>query len=149
MPISNLKPDDETAEDRAWLNTKLGSKSPFRQTVMFSATMPPPVEKLAKEYLRRPVNVIVGAVGQIVDRIEQRVEMISSEAKKIARMERILQSKEFEAPVIVFVNQKKTCDSVAWALEKNGVSLALICSLNARFYTVESHRIKEKLLLQD
>jgi ATP-dependent RNA helicase DDX23/PRP28 len=68
------------------------------------------------------VNVTVGMAGQVVDRIEQRIEMISDESKKISRMQRIFSSGEFEAPMIVFVNQKKTCDSVARALESIGVS---------------------------
>ena len=53
--------------------------------------MPPTVEKLAKEYLRRPVNVTVGVVGQVVDRIEQRVEMISGDNRKLQRLESSLE----------------------------------------------------------
>ncbi len=51
MPSSLLKPDNDLAENTEWLNDQLenNTKPTFRQTVMFSATMPPPVEKLAKE----------------------------------------------------------------------------------------------------
>ncbi|KAJ3302873.1 mRNA splicing protein prp28 [Kappamyces sp. JEL0829] len=126
MPAGNMKPDSEQAENEDWLQDRLASGAKFRQTVMFSATMPPPVEKLAKEYLRRPVNVTVGLVGQVVDRIEQRVEMISDEAKKIARMQKIFSSGEFDAPMIVFVNEKKTCDTVARALESIGYRCAVL-----------------------
>jgi len=49
---------------------------------MFSATMPPAVERLAKKYLRRPAIVTIGVAGQAVDTVEQRVEMINSEEKK-------------------------------------------------------------------
>lgn len=49
---------------------------------MFSATMPPPVERLAKKYLRRPAIVTIGVAGQAVDTVDQRVEFISSEEKK-------------------------------------------------------------------
>lgn len=83
--------------------------------------MPPSVEKLAKEYLRRPVNVIVGQVGQVVDRIEQRVEMVAGDSKKLSRIERILSSREFELPIMIFANQKKNCDTIAWQLGKKGV----------------------------
>lgn len=49
---------------------------------MFSATMPPAVERLAKKYLRRPAIVTIGVAGQAVDTVEQRVEFIASEDKK-------------------------------------------------------------------
>lgn len=38
----------------------IAGKASFRTTVMFSATMAPPVEKLAKDYLRAPVIVSIG-----------------------------------------------------------------------------------------
>lgn len=126
MPASNLKPDNDRAEDMRWLNDQIKAKNPFRQTVMFSATMPPPVEQLAKEYLRRPVNVTVGVVGQVVDRIEQRIEMINDEGAKLTRIQRLFTSGEFEAPIIVFVNQKKNCDSVAKVLEQRGFRCAVL-----------------------
>lgn len=49
---------------------------------MFSATMPPPVERLAKKYLRRPAIVTIGVAGQAVDTVDQRIEFIGSEEKK-------------------------------------------------------------------
>lgn len=49
---------------------------------MFSATMPPAVERLAKKYLRRPAIVTIGVAGQAVDTVEQRVEFINGEDKK-------------------------------------------------------------------
>ncbi|KAJ3251525.1 DEAD (Asp-Glu-Ala-Asp) box polypeptide 23 [Boothiomyces macroporosus] len=121
MPVSNLKPDTDEAESIGWLKEKIKSKNPYRQTLLFSATMPPEIEKLAKDYLRRPVTVIVGQVGQVVDRIEQRVEMITEEGMKLNRLSSIFRSKEFSAPIIIFVNHKKTCDVVGRALEKIGV----------------------------
>lgn len=45
MPSSNLKPEDEDVADDA--------DFVYRTTYMFSATMPPAVERLAREYLRR------------------------------------------------------------------------------------------------
>ena len=38
---------------------------------MFTATMPPAVERLARNYLRRPVVVNIGTVGRPVERTEQ------------------------------------------------------------------------------
>ena len=41
----------------------------FRQTFMFSATMPTAVEKLANQFLRTPLMVQIGEVGTPVDRV--------------------------------------------------------------------------------
>jgi ATP-dependent RNA helicase DDX23/PRP28 len=43
-----------------------------RQTVMFSATMPPALESLAKKYLHKPAVVTIGVAGQAVAEIDQR-----------------------------------------------------------------------------
>jgi ATP-dependent RNA helicase DDX23/PRP28 len=48
MPVSNLKPDSDVSEDSEFMKARLMAKNPYRQTVMFSATMPPAVERLAK-----------------------------------------------------------------------------------------------------
>lgn len=98
----------------------------YRQTVMFSATMPPAVEKLARKYLKRPAIVIIGNAGQVVDTVEQRMESINGEEKRKRRMAEILNSGEFDRPVIVFVNTKKSCDMLAKYLHTIGWSSATL-----------------------
>ncbi|KAI8139339.1 P-loop containing nucleoside triphosphate hydrolase protein [Fennellomyces sp. T-0311] len=111
LPVSNLKPEDEEASD---VTRK------YRQTTMFSATMPPAVERLAKKYLRRPAVVTIGTAGQAVETVEQRVEMINDENKKKNRLLELLESGTYEPPIIIFVNQKKGVDVLAKALNKLG-----------------------------
>ncbi|CAG8790088.1 35046_t:CDS:10, partial [Gigaspora margarita] len=48
LPVSNVKPDTEEAENPIESLKRSGRKERYRQTVMFSATMPPAVERLAK-----------------------------------------------------------------------------------------------------
>jgi len=49
LPVSNLKPDSEEAEDaEKMLKNMTSVKGRYRQTVMFTATMPPLVERLAR-----------------------------------------------------------------------------------------------------
>ena len=45
----------------------------YRTTYMFSATMPPAVERLARKYLRRPVVVTIGTAGKATENVTQRV----------------------------------------------------------------------------
>lgn len=119
MPVTNVKPDTEAAEDESLLKQNWQSKDKFRQTVMFTATMPPTVERLAKSYLRRPAIVYIGAIGRPVDRVKQRVFFMSENAKRHKLFE-ILSSENPEPPVIIFVNQKRSADTLARALEEAG-----------------------------
>ena len=48
MPVSNAKPDTDLAENETALLENFKSKNKYRQTVMFTATMPPAVERLAR-----------------------------------------------------------------------------------------------------
>jgi ATP-dependent RNA helicase DDX23/PRP28 len=63
MPSTNLKPENE---DEALEDDKV-----YRTTYMFSATMPPAVERLARKYMRRPVVVNIGSAGKATDNVTQ------------------------------------------------------------------------------
>ncbi|KAK3518981.1 hypothetical protein QTP70_016138, partial [Hemibagrus guttatus] len=119
IPVTNQKPDTDEAEDpeKMMLNFESG-KHKYRQTVMFTATMPPAVERLARSYLRRPAVVYIGSAGKPHERVEQKV-ILMSEAEKRKKLLEVL-SHGFEPPIIIFVNQKKGCDVLAKSLEKMG-----------------------------
>lgn len=119
MPVSNTKPDSDAAEDETMLKHNWASTEKFRQTVMFTATMPPSVERLAQTYLRRPAIVYIGSIGKPVETVRQRVFYISEAAKRNKLMD-ILNSEHLEPPVIVFVNQKRAADMLAKTLEREG-----------------------------
>ncbi|KAJ2699509.1 mRNA splicing protein prp28 [Coemansia sp. IMI 203386] len=88
-----------------------------RHTTMFSATMPPAVERLARRYLRRPATVTIGTAGKAVDTVEQRVEFVVGDERRKTRLLAILsQHVRDGAKAIVFVNQKKNVDLLGAAL---------------------------------
>ncbi|XP_056648050.1 probable ATP-dependent RNA helicase DDX23 [Diorhabda sublineata] len=116
MPVTNLKPDSEEAEDSRVLLANYNSKKKYRQTVMFTATMPPAVERLARTYLRRPAVVYIGSIGKPVERVEQIVHIMGENDKRKKLMEYL--SRGIEPPIIIFVNQKKGADVLAKGLEK-------------------------------
>lgn len=118
MPVTNLKPDTEEAEDSRVLLANYNSKKKYRQTVMFTATMPPAVERLARTYLRRPAVVYIGSIGKPVERVEQIVHLVGENDKRRKLMEYL--SKGIDPPIIIFVNQKKGADVLAKGLEKLG-----------------------------
>lgn len=110
MPSSNLKPENEDEE--------LDEKRIYRTTYMFSATMPPAVERLARKYLRNPVVVTIGTAGKATDLITQNVFMVK-ESEKMFRLQKLLNELE-DKTAIVFINTKKTADSLSKALDKAG-----------------------------
>lgn len=118
MPVTNLKPDTEEAEDSSVILANYNSKKKYRQTVMFTATMPPAVERLARTYLRRPAVVYIGSIGKPTERVEQIVHIMTENDKRRKLMEYL--SKGVDPPVIIFVNQKKGADVLAKGLEKLG-----------------------------
>ncbi|KAF4968155.1 hypothetical protein FSARC_4431 [Fusarium sarcochroum] len=122
LPVTNEKPDTDDAENAQLMQRYLGGRDRYRQTMMYTATMPPLVEKIAKKYLRRPAIVTIGNAGEAVDTVEQRVEFVSGEDRRKKRLQEILSSEAFAPPIIVFVNIKRNCDAVARDIKQMGWS---------------------------
>ncbi|PYH40504.1 mRNA splicing protein PRP28 [Aspergillus saccharolyticus JOP 1030-1] len=127
LPVTNEKPDTEEAENSIAMSRHINSNQPshlqrYRQTMMYTATMPSAVERIARKYLRRPAIVTIGSAGEAVDTVEQRVEMIAGEDKRKKRLGEILSSGDFRPPIIVFVNIKRNCDAIAREIKQWGFS---------------------------
>merc|ERR1719168_256285 len=123
IPGSNMKAENEDEATRQELEAKAGHRR-YRITQMFSATMPPAIERMARTFLRCPSVVSVGDPGHAKKDIEQRLEFIG-EAKKKKRLEELLVGAE--PPIIVFSNQKKAVDVLAKSLDNSGYR---VCSLH-------------------
>ncbi|KAF1945491.1 pre-mRNA-splicing ATP-dependent RNA helicase-like protein prp28 [Clathrospora elynae] len=121
LPVNNEKPDSEVAEDPNAMKERL-----YRQTMMYTATMPPALERIARKYSRRPAIVTIGNAGEAVETVEQRVEYVQGEEKRKKRLQEILSSGEFAAPIIVFVNIKRNCDAIARDIKHMGFSSATL-----------------------
>jgi ATP-dependent RNA helicase RhlE len=98
----------------------VSSVSKQRQTLMFSATMPPDISRLASEILKNPERVEIAPQGRTVDKIDQRVYFVNS-ANKRALLSHLLADSGLEK-VIVFTRTKRGANRVAEALDKTGVS---------------------------
>lgn len=111
-----LKSEDE-AQMEAQLSHAKSGEAMFRVTAMFSATMPPEVERLARTFLRHPVVIKIGDQDTGKNkRIEQRIHFIADGQKKKFLFDELSQL----GPVgkaIVFVNIKKQGDSIGKMLE--------------------------------
>ncbi|CAJ0599633.1 unnamed protein product [Cylicocyclus nassatus] len=82
LPVSNQKPDTDDIEHEEALMNNFATREKYRQTVMFTATMSPAIERLARAYLRRPAVVHIGSAGRPTERVEQIVYMITEDKKK-------------------------------------------------------------------
>lgn len=87
-----------------------------RQTMMFTATMTLPIEKIAYSYLKKPAYLTIGNSTDAIPKIQQIVLYGPDEDRKFTSMINIL--KDFEPPMIIFINHKRIADVLAERLHK-------------------------------
>ncbi len=92
----------------------------YRQTLLFSATMPPEVEALARKYLRKPIVVQVGVRSAAASTVTHAVYPVPRE-KKNALLVELLTGKVHDS-VLIFSRTKHGADRIVRDLEKAGVS---------------------------
>jgi ATP-dependent RNA helicase RhlE len=92
----------------------------YRQTLLFSATMPPEVEALARKYLRKPVVVQVGRRSQSADTVTHAVYPVPRD-RKSELLARLLKQENLDS-VLVFSRTKHGADRVVRHLEKEGIA---------------------------
>jgi ATP-dependent RNA helicase DeaD len=102
----------------------LGHMSGEQQNALFSATMPPPIKRIADQYLTDPQHVNIKAATATVDRIAQSYWMVDGNQKPEA-LRRYLETREFDA-VIVFVRTREACSDVAEKVNAWGYSAEAI-----------------------
>jgi superfamily II DNA/RNA helicase len=95
-----------------------------RQTLLFSATMPPPIQKLAQKFLNDPKRVEVARPATANVNIEQRLVEVRAEKKKDALRD-ILRHEEFKN-AIVFSNRKTTVRELSTSLKRSGFAVGQI-----------------------
>lgn len=112
-----------------------------RQTLFFSATMPPSIVDLAKRMLTQPVNVQIQSNSVSVDKIEQKVLFLQRNQKQESL--RGIVTADDAGQVLVFTRTKRGADVVARKLDQSGVKTAAIHgnkSQNARQRALEAFR---------
>jgi ATP-dependent RNA helicase RhlE len=112
-----------------------------RQTLLFSATMPPDIAKLAGEVLRNPIRIDVSPANVAVDRIDQRVYFVKAEAKR-ALLTELLADPAMDR-VLVFTRTKRNADRVCKFLTQAGVMAEALHgnkAQNARVRALEAFR---------
>ncbi|MCG8474673.1 MAG: DEAD/DEAH box helicase [Cytophagales bacterium] len=98
-----------------------------RQTLMFSATMPPKIRKLAKELLNEPEEITI-AVSTTAEGVLQGAYMVN-EAQKIPVIQSFIEGKEEELPsVVIFCSTKTKVNALDRQLRKQKINCKAIHS---------------------
>jgi len=95
-----------------------------RQIALFSATMPPPIRKIAQEYLTDPEQITIKVTTASAENIRQRFWVVSG-LHKLDALTRILEAETFDG-MIIFVRTKTATVELAERLEARGFSAAAI-----------------------
>jgi superfamily II DNA/RNA helicase len=125
---------------------------PFtRQTLFFSATMPPEITRLADQFLSAPVRIEVARPASTASTIEQKIVTLSSTDPKLKReaLRRVIRSQTVSNGII-FCNRKVDVDIVWKSLTKHGFSVAALhgdLPQNVRTATLDKFRAGEVQLL--
>ena len=95
-----------------------------RQTLMFSATMPPEIERLAHEVLASPVSIDVGRRATPVDAVRQILFPVEA-AKKRDLLSHLLKYGHMQH-VLIFTRTKSRADQLARYLAQTGRNVAAL-----------------------
>ena len=74
-----------------------------RQTMLFSATMPPEIMKMATTHMKLPIRIEVARAGSTADKVTQEIFIVPKE-KKVQLVEKLLQ--QYPGPTLIFTRTK-------------------------------------------
>ena len=110
-----------------------------RQTLFFSATMPPEIQRITDAFLNAPARVEVAKPATTADTITQRIVRVPSKLDKVKRNAlRALLSGDNVKNGIIFCNRKSTVDIVAKSLQKHGFNARPIHGDLAQAFRMET-----------
>ena len=102
------------------LNRIVSEVPRYRQTLLFSATMPPEVEALARKYLRKPVVVQVGRRSEAASTVTHAVYPVPRD-RKSTLLAALLKGTDMDS-VLIFTRTKHGADRVVRHLEDEGIA---------------------------
>ncbi len=92
-----------------------------RQTLFFSATMPPEIQRITDTFLHDPARIAVARQATAAATITQKIVRVPSNDDQLKRMtlRRLLDGADVRSGII-FCNRKSTVDVIAKSLQKHG-----------------------------
>jgi len=101
-----------------------------RQTLMFSATFPKPIQKLARDFLNGYVYISIGREGSTTELVTQKLLFIDEDDK---RKEIMNQLETIDGKTLVFVAMKKSADDLCDYLKDVGFKTSSIHGDRSQF----------------
>ncbi len=101
-----------------------------RQTMLFSATMPEEIAKIARTYMKQPLRVEVAPSGTTIEKVDQEMYIVPK-AEKTELLARLL--KEYRGTVLVFTRTKHGARKVAMDVKRMNHTVAEIHSNRSQF----------------
>src|SRR5262245_1296986 len=126
----------------------VGLLSPMRQTLFFSATMPPEIRRLADRFLSNPKEVTVSPPASAGTNIVQGLTIVP-EADKREALRRLIKSQDVKN-ALVFCNRKRDVALLQGSLKKHGFNAGALhgdMSQPARMETLERFKQGEIQIL--
>jgi superfamily II DNA/RNA helicase len=121
---------------------------PLRQTLFFSATMPPEIKRLADRFLSNPKEVTVAPPASAAKNIVQGLAVVPEEDKREA-LRRLIKDQEIKN-ALVFCNRKRDVAILQTSLKKHGFNAGALhgdMSQPARMETLEKFKQGEIQIL--
>jgi ATP-dependent RNA helicase RhlE len=118
------------------INKVVAQIPPYRQTLLFSATMSPVVEALARKYLRKPVVVQVGRRSMAASTVTHAVYPVPKDRKSALLVE--LLKKASMDTVLIFSRTKHGADRIVRHLEGAGITATAMHADRSQAQRVEA-----------
>jgi superfamily II DNA/RNA helicase len=122
----------------------------IRQTLFFSATMPPEIRRLADAFLMNPKEIAVDPPATAAETVTQTLVRVSGEQKeKRAALRALLRGPEITS-ALIFCNRKRDVDIVFRSLKRHGFDVAALhgdMAQPVRIETLGRFKAKEVRLL--
>jgi superfamily II DNA/RNA helicase len=120
----------------------------LRQTLFFSATMPPEIRRLADAFLMNPKEISVAPPASPAESVAQALVMVNANEKREA-LRRLIRSEPVQT-ALVFCNRKRDVDILYQSLRKHGFGVAALhgdMDQHVRTATLEKFRRGETTIL--
>lgn len=91
----------------------------MRQTLLFSATMPNEIKKLAHSYLINPKEIVIAPTTRTAETVTQHIVMVDNNQKREV-LRYILGMQQNPGPIIIFCNRKRDVSILTSSLKRHG-----------------------------
>jgi superfamily II DNA/RNA helicase len=123
-----------------------------RQTLFFSATMPPEIQKLTNRFLRDPIKIEVARQNSTAETIDQKLVKVSNKPEeKRAALRALIRGQKDLKNAIIFCNRKRDVATLARSLQRHGFSAGALhgdMDQKSRMETLDAFKTdKLKLLI--